>query len=96
MKIKREFCGQTIEIELTPEEIRDAYLIEQHSNDMEDIKDYLARNNYRVDEIPEVFMHGFANALRKRLDQGQNYDMAFDGVEREDHKNILSYYEEDE
>lgn len=95
MKIKREILGQTIEIELTPDEIRDAYLTEQHSNDYEDIKDYLAQKGYRVNEISEVFMHGFANTLRKHLDMGQNYDMAFDGVES-DHKNVLKYYMEEE
>jgi len=92
MKIKREILGQPIEIELTPEEIREAYLIEQHSLDVDDMKDFLEDEGYDTCRISDVYMHGLANYLRKKLNNGENSLTAMEEV-KDEHMNVLSYYE---
>lgn len=95
MKIKREILGQTIEIELTPNEIRDAYLTEQHSLDLEVIADFLDAEGYDVDNIPEIFMHKFANELREHDGKGYGEDVACERV-RDMHCGMLSNYKKEE
>ena len=95
MKIKREILGQIIEIELTPDEIRDAYLTEQHSLDLEVIADFLDEEGYNVDNIPEIFMHSFANELRDNKGKGYGEDVACERV-RDAYCGMLSYYKKEE
>jgi hypothetical protein len=94
MKIIREILGQNIEIELTANEMRDAYLAVQHGEDIDVIADFLEDNGYNIDNIPDIFLHKFANELRDLEGKGYGEECACERV-REMHCGMLSHYKED-
>lgn len=82
MKIKREFCGQMVEIELTSDELYEAFIEQEHQFDLMSCRDYLS-NTYCeepwYDDLPEetkaMIVNDAAYELRRNIDK---YEMSFD------------------
>lgn len=100
MKIAREINGQMVEIELTSEEVRSAYLEEEHENDVQDVKTLLESldpeefyEDYKVsltwaynnDELVE----NIAVEMRKNIDK---YDMHWDSARDEAVADVIAGY----
>lgn len=103
MKITREINGQTVEIELTSEEVRFAYLEKEHEHDVQDVKIFFEQAS------PEKFFEEFqvslnwahnnkelveniADEMRKNIDK---YDMHWDAARAEAVEDIISMYVRD-
>lgn len=97
MKIVREFLGQEIEIELTSEELFDAYQEKRTEYGAESLLDDLESEGYKTDEIPSSMVYAMACEV-----QDVAYEMDLpDGLEdaRQEvmnkHRGILEYYKEE-
>lgn len=85
MKITRGFNGQTIEIELTSQELYEAYLEKQNEFDRQDIEDVF--NGFDDDELEDMYgmtraqleekIPEFAHEMRRNIDK---YDMSWQGA----------------
>lgn len=106
MKIQREINGQTVEFELTSEELYSAHLEQEHKNDIQDITDAL--ENYRPDgaedfyqeyEVPFDKVYGnedliseIAHEKRRNMDK---HDMRWDTARDEALSEILYRHREE-
>ena len=98
MKITREIGGQMVEIELTSEEVRSAYLEKEHKQDVQDVKTFLENydpeNFYLSYEVSlvwaynnEELIENMADEMRKNIDK---YDMHWDAARDEAIKNVIA------
>lgn len=88
MKIKREFCGQTIEIELTAQEMDDAYEAVRLGITAENLSNYLGDEYYEIDE---ALLNKMAEDCQKYMSDGWNPEQAME-LTVEKHKSTLAYY----
>lgn len=110
MKITREINGQVVEIELTSEEVRSAYLEKEHEYDIWDVKSLL--ENYSPEEFYSeygisltwaynnaTFIEDVADDMRKNIDKYNMYwDTARDEAIRDgaiSHKSEFESYEKE-
>lgn len=97
MTIFREFLGQRIEIELTDEELLDAYMAKQHEYDKETIGDYLDAEGYDIEKTPEGFIGYLAREYRREKDEAAWNDQADLGIldeVLEKHSKVMAEYKE--
>jgi len=93
MTITRTFNGNTVNIELTPDELRQAYLEQEARYDREDIESYMEQymdfHGDDTDCLTEEEYLGrvpeFARLYREALDDGSAYDwwdVAYGAIEQ--------------
>lgn len=88
MTITREINGQTIEIELTSQELYEAYLEKQNEFDRQDIEDVF--NGFDDDELEDMYgmtraqleekIPELAHEMRRNIDK---YDMSWQAARDE-------------
>ena len=88
MKIKREFCGQQIEIELTEAEMDEVYEAVRIGITAENLSNYLDDEYYEIDE---ALLNKMAEDCQKYMSDGWNPTQAME-ITAEKHKGSLAYY----
>lgn len=91
MKIKREFCGQTVEIELTEQEMDDVYEAVRLGITAENLSNYLDDEYYEIDE---ALLNKMAEDCQKYMSDGWNSVQAMEITIRKK-KDSLAYYRKD-
>lgn len=90
MTIKREFCGQTVTIELTEAEELNIYFAVQLKYLQEDFEQYLTGiNDYQ--DIPANILRGMAKELQEYLGDGYEKETAMEQITVK-YKVLLSDY----
>ena len=88
MKINREILGQTIEIELTEQEMDEAYEAVRLGITAENLSNYLDDEYYEIDE---AMLNSMAEDCQKYMSDGWNPTQAME-ITAEKYKGSLAYY----